>query len=437
MRDAVYDHVLSFGEEGAESFRRELRRAGIAPTPAEKKGNLYAPNPVVVPRRIVDAMMADLNRFCEARREETTGPGDLVATMPDDLRATFAGPEVAEALFERLGREHPISCLDAYLVERDGVLEPAYLEWQTHPAYHATALVVLEAIRRAYPGLEDVGAAFSPRPGEDLDGLRERLRGYLLSVAPGDARECVLVDYRPREQDTFHEFHFEIELTGGAERGYGVIDPREIVWIEGRPHSRRGERTVPIRHAFSRLVHGDMVRLRDELGAEERASVARFFGGASGVDWLVHPLHFAYGTKGDFPRFGERGLTARIPRCRPVTAALIAEARAAGPERLTGLVQKPVEGCGGQGVVLEPRPDQLVPGAILQDLIRPAACHRTLAGDRTPEVRVMGLPTTRGDLDCASVFTRVRAPEAFGSNAGIVARAGVPGTGEGYAVLVP
>ena len=75
-------------------------------------------------------------------------------------------------------------------------------------------------------------------------------------------------------------------------------------------------------------------------------------------------------------------------------------------------------------------------GSILQKMITPASCHRTLYGDFQPEIRVHGTPDGQGGLFCCGMFTRVKAPNEFRSNAGVTARAGVMGTGEGYALVV-
>lgn len=85
---------------------------------------------------------------------------------------------------------------------------------------------------------------------------------------------------------------------------------------------------------------------------------------------------------------------------------------------------------------IDPRVGDLRPGWVLQREIIPAACHATWHGVRTPEVRVMCLPDTDGRSMAGMVFTRVKAPDVFLSNAGHTARLGIPGTGEGYGVVV-
>lgn len=435
--EAIHEAILSQGDAGRERFRAELRRVGLAPTPADREGSLYAPNPVVLPRSIVATMSADLDRFCAARLAATPDGRALRATMPASLRPLFGAREVADRLVDDLRRRAPFACLDAFPVATPEGMAPAYLEWQTFPAYPVTALFWAEALDRAFPGLEDLGAGFSGVPGESLAGMRERLRRFLLRGIEEDARCGVIIDYEPAAQETNWEFDLQVELSGGAERGLGVIDPREVTFVSGRPHYRRHGELLPITVVFSRLVHGDLEhRLLPALGAEERERLGRFFSLAEGIDWRVHPLHFLYGSKGDLPGFRAERLSTHIPACQRVTPDLIELLRESGVERLLGKVQKPVEGHGGRDVIDGPRLDELEPGALLQDRIEALACHPTANGPMTPELRVMGLPDEDGRMICSSVFTRVKSPEAFRSNAGAIARLGVAGTGEGYALLV-
>lgn len=433
MEDAVqriYEAVLARGEAGSEDYYAALRRRGIAATNDDEAGHLYAPNPVVVPRSLVEAMTADVLRFAEARRADVTASEDLLETLPMRLRETFSSADVARRLVEDLAEGHPFICLDAYLVhEADGRIGARYLEWQTFPAYPTVALQALGALREAHPGLEAAGASFSTT-GESLEETSGRVRGTLLE-GTDDPRTAVLLDFDPWQQETRREFRFARELTGGERDGMGVLDPREIRYIDGRPTYRRDDRDIPIHAAFSRLVHDDMERLQSAATPDEREALTRFFGDPD-VRWRVHPLHFHYGTKGDFPGFHAAGLSPSLVPCRRVDDDMIREE---GPERLTGWVQKPVEGSGGREIVVDPRRDELCSGALLQETIVPAAVHRTLFGSRAPEVRVMALPDEAGGLYCSSVFTRVKAPDEFRSNAGVTARRNAPGTGEGYAVI--
>jgi hypothetical protein len=80
--------------------------------------------------------------------------------------------------------------------------------------------------------------------------------------------------------------------------------------------------------------------------------------------------------------------------------------------------------------------EALRPGWILQQRIEPAACHPTLYGPCTPEVRVMCLPDAEGRLMAGLIFNRVKAPGVFLSNAGHTAQLNIPGTGEGYGIVV-
>lgn len=435
IRKKVYEAVLARGEAGKERFYEELRAEGIAPTPADEPGHLYAPNPVVVPRSVVDAMVRDLNVFADWKRDRIRSHQELLEAAPPLVRDDFASTGVAAQLFLALKRRHPFACLDAYLVETPQGLDRAYLEWQTFPAYVCLGMKALAATGRAFPEIAAHGAHLTTAGSDDLEPLAKRMAALFLEGID-DARTGVVLDFEPARQETRREFYAVQALTGGAAHGFGVIDPREIRYLDGTPHYRRDGRWVAIEKAISRLVAGDIERgLAPALRGSEREDVQRFFKDGDNVDWLVHPLHFHYGSKTDFPDFHAAGLSLGLPRCELVSLETIAQARSRGSERMLGMVQKPADGCGGAGVVLDPLVDELLPGAVLQQVIQPAACHQTLYGPHVPEVRVMGIPRADGGLDSPIVFTRVKSADVFRSNAGVTARAGIPGTGEGYAVI--
>ena len=435
--DRVYDSILSQGSAARDRYYEALRKIHLTPVPTEEKqGFLYAPNPVILSRTLVATITRDLASFCAARLEETPDGGSLAAAMPTELRSTFAGEEVAARIHEDLTRSAPFACLDCFLVSGDDGYEPAYLEWQTFPTYPATAVYCLEAMDASFEGLGATGASFSPIAGETLEQLRDRVGRTLTHGIEDDPRQGVIVDFEPSTQETAYEFDFSVELSGGPERGMGIIDPREVVIRGGRPHYRRESELIPIRSVFSRLVYRDIVdRLIPACSSEERRRLTQFFNYAD-LDWRVHPLHFLHGSKGDLPRFRRRKLSKFIPACETVTPDFIARQTRAGRARVDGRVQKPVEGHGGHGVIENPRISELEVGAVIQDRIVPAATHPTQYGAMTPELRVMAIPDEEGRLSCAGVFTRVKAPTEFRSNAGAIARCNIPGTGEGYALIV-
>ncbi|MCA9322676.1 MAG: hypothetical protein KDB53_18180 [Planctomycetes bacterium] len=435
-RQIAYDRVLARGAAGYEAFYEALRARHLKPTPAEDPDTLYAPNPVLVPAAIVQAMTEDLRRFFDHRRGRVRDAQDLLALMPSDLSHILASTEVAAKILSSLDARLPFSVIDAYLVEGPQGLDRSYLEWQSFPAYPGLAIQVLEATMEVFPELAEVGARPHPDPKVGFEQLRERMRGALL---PGldDARECVIIDIDPDRQATRWEFRACQTLTGGPERGCGIIDPREVRYEDGRPVYQRNGLAVPIRTAMSRLVYDDVMQnLVPRLSPDARENLSRFFRDATNVDWLVHPLHFHYGNKGNFPDFHAAGLSDGLVPCLRVDPELRQRFRDEGRLRLDGWVQKPIEGCAGRAVTPNPALDDLEDGSILQRMIKPASCHRTLAGDREPEVRVMAVPDGRGGLDCGGLFTRVKAPREFCSNAGITARAAVAGTGEGYGLVI-
>lgn len=435
--ERVYQSILSHGQGGTERYYSELRGIGIKPTPQEQTGFLFAPNPVVLPRVIVETITQDLQEFCAARLRETPDAETLIATMPPALRPLFGQAEVAARVLQDLQDIPPNACLDCFLTETEEGLQPAYLEWQTFPAYHVTAVHCLEAINRSFPGISEAGGFFSPIKGETLIALRNRVKRFLLKGVENDPRQAVIVDFEPNQQETAFEFRLQVAMSGGAEKGLGVIDPREVFYRDGRPHYKRDGQEIPICSVFSRLVHGDIeTRLLPSLSPTETETLTRFFNDSENVAWRVHPLHFLYGTKGDLPRFRQQSLSKFIPACETITTATIQKLREAKITQLDGKVQKPIEGHGGRDVIENPAIDELEVGALLQDRIRPASHHQTLHGNMTPEIRIMAIPDDENRLICTSVFTRVKAPGEFRSNAGAIAACDIPGTGEGYALIV-
>ncbi len=422
----LYARVLTADEAGVQRYYACLRDKGILPTPAEG-GDLYAPNPVIVSGQVVRWMTEDVNAFAEQRRAATRDGLDLLACMAPETRAIFASPDVADALWLKLQVEPPLAQLDAFLTETAEGLIPAYLEWQTFGAYATLARLALTCAQGAWPALRR--ASLTATPGWDLATLDHRLVALYTRGCEDDPRQAVVMDYRPYQQVTRREFFAMQALTGGA-RGLGIIDPREVVYHAGRPHYHRAGQLIPIRRAYVRLVHGEMLKLWDEASPDEQTALRRFFGDAR-VSWITHPLHFYYGTKAHFADFHAAGLSPRLPAAWLLTDEKIAALRRDGRDPLVGLVYKPATGHGGQAVEPDPPLDHLETGGLLQARITPAACHHTLYGPRIPEIRLMAIPEN-GTLAGAAIFTRVMAPDEFKSNAGRIAARAVPGTGEGY-----
>lgn len=424
----LYKATLELCPDATGKYYECLRSRGIFPTPTEG-GDLYAPNPVLVPGTIVKKMVDDLNEFAEFRRSHTGGPDDLLELMPPEIRRDFASPEIAEVLWQQLQIEMPLAQLDAFFVKEG---ELAYLEWQTAGSYPTLARWVLQCGRSAWPPLQK--ASMIATQGWTASGLDAKLRALYTRGIEEDPRTGVIIDYQPLQQVTRREFFAIQELTGGAERGLGIIDPREIRYIGDRPHYQRDGNLLPIRLVYSRLVHGEIAgRLLAECYRKELSVLRRFFSDAN-LSWLSHPLHFYYGTKAHFADFYAAELSTFIPETMRLTDKIISEFRQ-DRKRLIGHVYKPVIGHGGQDVIPDPLPEDLKAGGLLQKRIYPQACHPTLAGNRVPEIRLMGIPEN-GRLAGAALFTRVMHPDEFKSNAGAIAARAWPGTGEGYAFTV-
>ncbi len=435
---ALYDAVLAQGQPAMERFYDCLRGHGIEPT-KQVAGELFVSNPVLVAGSLVEQMTEDLNRFVTARREALRDARDLLATMPDEVREGFASEEVATALWEQLQVEPPLASLDAFLVETPEGLQPRYVEWQTVGAYATMGCWVSRCALAAWPSLAD--ASPTATRGWSIETLEARLRALYLAGIEEDARQGVILDYHPYEQKSRREFFAIQALTGGAARGWGILDPREVLYhtpsgsSHPRPHYRRDGQLIPIRRAYARLVHSDIVgRLLPACTAAERRDMQRLFGDAA-ITWVNHPLHFYYGTKADFDPFFQAGLSPYLPPTRLVTEELLQEIQQGNGKRLAGQVYKPTLGSSGQAVELEPWPAQVERGGLLQARFHPAACHPTLFGPRVPEIRVMGIPDGNR-LTGAAIYNRVMPPDSFKSNAGVVATQGVPGTGEGFGFVL-
>jgi len=434
-RDRIYDIILSKPEAGYQTYYEALRAMGIAPTPSEQEGNLYAPNPVIVPGRIIEAMMGDLVAFLDARKSALRDEADWLSLLPTEEAEVFGSADVAAKLLESMGGQFPFAVLDAYLIEgKSGELDRSYLEWQSFPAYSALGLDITEVLFRLHPDVEAAGAKAHPDPSWSLRRLRDNLRTALLGEAVDDPRCAVILDIEPEDQATLDEFLACQRLTGGERDGMGIIDPRSISYRDGVPHYLRDGTWIPVKAAMSRLVHDDVTKnLLPQLSAADKANLTALFGDTS-VDWRVHPLHFHLGSKRDFPAFFAAGLSAALAPCHEIDEDLISRFRDQG-SHAHGWVQKPIDGCSGRAVTPNPKVDELTPGCLLQRTILPAACHRTPWGPREPEVRVMGVPTPEGGLVCTAVYTRVKAPDSFHSNAGRTAATGSPGSGEGFALI--
>jgi hypothetical protein len=435
---AVYQAMLDRGPVATETFYACLRGHGIAPT-VHTAGEFYASNPVLVPGHVVAWMTADLNRFITQRRAAVRDGTGLLALMPAAVRDDFASPDLAAVLWERMEIEPPLAALDAFLVDTPEGLVPRYVEWQTVGTYPTLARWVLACAQRAWPPL--VHASPAATRGWDLATLAARLTALYLEGIEDDPRQGVILDYQPREQKSHREFLAIQELTGGPARGWGIIDPREVVYRAptggGRacPSYRRAGALVPIRRAYARLVHSDIVgRLWPACTAEERQTLRRLFRDTT-ITWVSHPCHFYYGTKADFVAFHRAGLSPHVPETVLVTDDLLRELQRAGRDAVVDQVFKPALGNSGQAVEADPPLAQLESGGLLQARLHPAAWHQTAFGPRVPELRLMGLPDGK-QLTGGAIYNRVMPADSFKSNASVVAAQGVPGTGEGFGFVV-
>jgi hypothetical protein len=435
---SLYEQILAHGISGTERFYDALRKRGIEPVPDATRNaiDLYASNPVILHGSIVQKMTEDANRFCDVLRETVPDAASLMSRAPEPLQQSFASFEVAEQIIASLRNAHPLTMLDGFLIETDKGLSPEYLEWQTAGAYLTLGRWVLECAATAWPEINRY-STLAAWPGLTLEKFSAQLRAYYLQGIEDDARQGVILDYHPHQQVTRREFYAIQELTGGSKLGMGILDPREIVITNGRPHYHRDGKLIPIARAYSRLVYSEMLRLLAETTPSEQASITQFFGNAN-VTWINHPLHFFYGSKADLTDFWSRGLSSAIPECRLISSEFIeSQLKLYGPDHaLAGFVMKPKDLQSGLHVYLNPRVSELQEGWILQKQIHAAACHLTLYGSRTPEVRIMCLPDAEGKLITGLVFTRVKSPEVFFTGAGHTAQLNIAGTGEGYAIVV-
>lgn len=437
--EELYVHILQSGVEGAERFRGYLTERSVLPDPNVLNGdyNLYAPNPVIVPGQVVEAMVTDSNRFCDTLQRRVPNGATLLDRAPTLVRNAFASPEVAERVIADMRQAYPLTILDAFLTVGATGLEHAYIEWQTVATYPTMGRWMLEAAAEAWPIITEY-SALAATAGMTLAQFTERLRALYLAGIEDDPRQGVVMDYLPHQQPTRQEFRAIRELTGGPKHGMAVIDPRATEIHNGQPHYRRDGKLIPIRRIYSRLVYSDMQLLHREATSDQRCTMQQLFADAENVSWISHPLHFFYGSKGDFPAFWEEGLSPALPECISITETVIqrlTEEHGADGQLLE-YVQKPTDLQSGREVVLNPRVSQLKPGYILQRQIRAANFHQTIYGPRTPEVRLISLPGEDGRLIGGVLFTRSRAATGFLTNVGDLLHQGIPGTGVGYGIPV-
>lgn len=430
----LYRQILAHGHAGVERFYRELQARGIRPTPnfITHDYNLYAPNPVILDAEIVRSMTHDANVFCRYLRERYTTPEALLELVPADIREHYFSRDVLERLLSDHQNAHPLVCLDAFLEQTPDGLQPAYLEWQTVGTYITMGLDFMQAAATAWSEIAHA-SSLTGDPAMSFNELCQLLRTLYLDGIEDDPQQGVIVDFRPEIAPTRREFKAIHDLTGGM----AVLDLRELRWHGGCFCYQRNGRLIPIRRVFSRLVYSDLKQFEREATQDQIKLVRRFYQEAEQFSWISHLLHFFYGSKADLPHFWQANLSPHLPECRVVDADVVHEmGERFGDQPLLGFVQKPLNAQSGRDVIRYPTCQQLVNGAILQREIMPVACHQTLHGARTPEVRIMAIPNRAGELITGLVYNRIKAPEAFLSNAGTLARENIAGTGEGFAVVV-
>ncbi len=258
----------------------------------------------------------------------------------------------------------------------DGALDGRLVELQGFPSLAAFSVFqarVLDAICRELPGL---GAGFSPyAPGWDEARYLDLLRRALL--AGEEPEHVVLLELAPTQQKTLPDFVATEKLLGVE-----AVCMTDVVREGRRLFRRKGDRLVPIRRIYNRVVFDELERKRPQ------ASFA--FSDDLEVSWFPHPDWQWKWSKLALPLLDHPA----VP-----TSRLLSELDAPPADLSTAWVLKPLFSFAGAGVILEPTPDDLarVPAAersgfMIQRRIEYARELRTPDGQGVAaEVRVMCL----------------------------------------------
>lgn len=315
-----------------------------------------AETPVFVPRLLTE-------RLLEA------GDAVVKVIMRPDIKTLTAGaiPKTYNVPGENA---RPEFIIVDFAVTRadDGSLTPKLIELQGFPSLFGFQEQLAAAYRRHLnvpSGLENLGKGLTSASYRDL------LRRTIVGNRP--AGETILLEVLPLQQKTLIDF-----AVTEAMLGIPVVCVSELKQSGRELYFERDGKKRPISRIYNRVIFEDLEKMRPQLG--NPIDLRQDFD----VEWAPHPNWYYRISKYLLPHIsGPFAPRAWFLDEIPVL-----------PQQLDQFVLKPLFSFAGQGVIIDPTPEDLEkiadPGNwILQEKVTYAPAVETPTGPATCEIRLM------------------------------------------------
>lgn len=266
---------------------------------------------------------------------------DQLARSAREIVQQIARPALIERMKQAIPAELDVPRMDAlpsctqvdFAITRgpDGQLEGKVVELQAFPSLYALMVVQSEVmasvLREMSPELDRAWTIYFG--GLDRDAFVARLRKAV--VANEDPEHVVLLDLDPPSQKTYPDFAATKQLLG-----VDAVCPTSLV-KEGRTLYRRiGDRRVPVRRIYNRIVFDELLHKRTAMPFSYTDDLD--------VSWCSHPNWYWTWSKYTLPFVDH----AAVPRARYVSDLERI------PDDLERYVLKPLFSFAGSGVLVDP-----------------------------------------------------------------------------------
>ncbi|WP_298709019.1 hypothetical protein [Chitinophaga sp.] len=315
-----------------------------------------AETPVFIPRELT-------SRLLEA------GDAILQVVTRPDIKTLTAGA-IPKAFNVPGENARPQFIIIDFAVTRgeDGSLTPKLIELQGFPSLFGFQQLLAAAYRRhtSVPsGLENLGK------GLDLNAYRNLLRRTIVGTRPPE--ETILLEVLPLQQKTLIDFACTEEMLG-----IPVVCVSELKQSGRQLYFERQGKKRPVSRIYNRVIFEDLENMRPQLG--NPIDLRQDFD----VEWAPHPNWYYRISKYLLPHIhGPFAPRAWFLDEIPVL-----------PQQLDQFVLKPLFSFAGQGVIIDPTPEDVAkindPGNwILQEKVEYAPAVETPTGPAKCEIRLM------------------------------------------------
>ena len=216
----------------------------------------------------------------------------------------------------------------------DGELFPQLIELQGFPTLFGYQILLDELYQQHYQIDETLSPYLS---GLDRNSFVELLRSII--VGNYDPQEVILLEILPHQQKTRIDFYTTEQLLG-----IPVVCLTELELNDGQLYYERNGKRQPIRRIYNRIIFDELDQQSEAIQAKGKLLTE-----ATKVEWCPHPHWFYRISKFLLPYLHHPGVPATF---------FLNEVKQV-PADLENYVLKPLFSFAGQGVIIDPTPEDL------------------------------------------------------------------------------